>query len=220
MLAAGYSSGQQQAPTYNQGQGRGFNMSDLNDVLPQQYHHQDEADRSTSGSSATLHQQSPSPFASQAPMANPGYAMYPPQYGTPYQQLVANTQNYSQSQMSQPSQHIGPSPVQAPFPQHAYYAPQQQQQYLVYPGSYGQVGQTHQGLSSSYPQLFGRGPSQGFGINPMSQQVPDVASIPGRVSQYGGFSPSGSLGYGQNTGAIFGRPGATPGNSNPPCKMT
>ena len=45
----------------------------------------------------------------------------------------------------------------------------------------------------------------------MAQPIPDVSSIPGRVSQYGGFAPSGHLGYGLGSGAMFARPGPIQG---------
>ncbi|KAL8857076.1 MAG: hypothetical protein Q9178_006368 [Gyalolechia marmorata] len=225
-LAAGFPAnlGGQQAMAYGQGQAHavgGFNLSDLGEALPQPFNHQDEAERSTSGSSTTLHQQSPPPFAGQTPMITPGYNIYSSQFGTSYQQVASNA--YPQPQPTQSSQGLGPNPIQAPYSGHSYYPQQQQQQqpYVLYPGPYGQVGQHHPGLPTPYAQSYGRGINQGFGIGPMSHQVPDVASIPGRVSQYGGFSPSGHLGYGLSPGAIFGKSGSTPGNvGNNASKLT
>ncbi|KAL8693443.1 MAG: hypothetical protein Q9224_003750, partial [Gallowayella concinna] len=211
MLAAGFPphmSGHQ-APTYGQGHGGGFNVSDLNEALPQQFHHQDEVERSASGSGATLQQQSPSPFAGQAPMPSTGYNMYPAQYGSAYQQMAAHAQAYPQAQVNPPPHNMVPSS----YPQHAYYPHQQQQPYLLYPAPYGQVGRGHQGVSSLYNQSYGRGANQGFGVGPMSQQLPDVASIPGRIPQYGGFPPGDASGYGQGPGGMFDRSGMTPGSS-------
>ncbi|KAL8817782.1 MAG: hypothetical protein Q9223_003457, partial [Gallowayella weberi] len=196
-----------QAPAYGQGNGGGFNMSEVKEALPQQFHHQDGLERSASGSGATLHQQSPTSFAGQAPMASPGYNMYPAQYASAYQQMAAHAQAYPQAQVNQPPHTMGSSS----YPQHSYYPHQQQQTYLLYPAPYGPVGRGHQGISSSYNQAFGRGANQGFGAGPMSQQLPDVASIPGRMSQYGGFSHGDALGYGQGSGGTFDRSGMTPG---------
>ncbi|KAI4283279.1 MAG: hypothetical protein L6R38_002277 [Xanthoria sp. 2 TBL-2021] len=217
-LAAGFPTEMsgQQTMAYGQAPGDaggGFNLSELTDALPQHFNQHDEVDRSTSGSSTTLHQQSPSPFAGQTPMTTPGYSVYSSQYGTPYQQMTGNTQAYPHPQANQAAQNLGPNPVQAPYSGHTYYPHQQQQPYILYPGPYGLAGQHHPGLPTSYAQSFGRGTHQGFGVGPMSQPIPDVASIPGRVSQYGGFSPSGHLGYGLGSGAMFGRSGPVPGNS-------
>lgn len=204
-------SGHQPAP-YGQGSGQSdgaYNLSGLGESLPEYLHHPGEAERSTSRSSATLHQQSPSPFAGQAPMTNPGYGTYP-QYPTPFQQAAASAQAYSLSQMNQPHQGTGPSPIQSSYSGHNYYPNQHQQQYLLYPGQYGHAGQPHQALPAQYAQSFGRGSNPAFGIG-ASQQVPDIAGIPTRGSQYGGFSPSGPLSHGYGPGASFLRSGFAPG---------
>lgn len=210
-------SGQQASP---QGQGQeqaagAFNMSGFCEALPDYLHPQDEVERSASGSSATLHQQSPSPFAGQTPMTSPGYSVYPPQYATPYQQAAANAQAYSLSQMNQPSQSTGPNPINPSYPGHAYYPNQQQQQYLLYPGQFRQAGPSQQALPASFAQQFPRGSNPPFGASPLPQHVPDVAGIPGRVSQYGGFVPNGPLNYGYGTGAGFPRPGVMLGSVGP-----
>ncbi|KAL8770720.1 MAG: hypothetical protein Q9209_003587 [Squamulea sp. 1 TL-2023] len=206
----------QHALSYGQVQahiGGSFNFHELGEALPQRSSQQDETERSTNGSSATLHQQSPSPFAGQTPMTTAGYHLYSPQYGTSYQPMVSNAQAYPHVQASQPSQNLGPNPAQAHYPGHNYYPHQQQQQpYVLYPSLYGQTGQLHQALPTSYAQSFGRGTNQTFGIGPIIQPTSDAASIPGRVSQYGGFSPGGHLGYGHSSGAMFGRSVSTPGN--------
>ncbi|KAL8675322.1 MAG: hypothetical protein Q9168_000279 [Polycauliona sp. 1 TL-2023] len=212
-LAAGYPTdlSGHQPMTYAQAQanvGGGFDLSTLSDTLPHQFNHQDEIERSTSGSGTTLHQQAPSPFAGQAPMTTPGYNIYANQYGTPYQQLTGNAQAYPHPQGNQTPH------AQGPYPSHTYYPThhqQQQQPYMLYPGAYGQAGQHHPGLPTPYAQSFGRGTNQGFGVGPMSQPGPDVASISGRVPQYGGFSPTSHLGYGLGSGAQMGRSGPIAG---------
>ncbi|CAL8579727.1 hypothetical protein XPA_005460 [Xanthoria parietina] len=218
-LAAGFPTDMsgQQTTAYGQAQGHtagGFNLAELTDALPPNFNQHEEVERSASGSSTTVHQQPPSPFAGQAPMTTSGYNMYPSQYCTPYQQVTGNTQAFPHPQANQTAAHnLGPNPVQAPFSGPTYYPHQQQQPYILYPNPYGQAGQHHPGLPTAYAQSFGRGTHQGFGLSPMSQPIPDVASIPGRVSQYGGFSPSGHLGYGLGSGAMFGRSGPVPGNA-------
>lgn len=212
-LAAGFPTDMsgQQTMASGQAQGHiagGFNLAELTDALPPNLNQHEEVERSASGSSTIVQQQPPSPFAGQAPMTTPGYSIYPSQYGTPYQQVTGNTQTFPHPQANQ---NLGPNPVQAPFSGHTYYPHQQQQPYILYPSPYGQAGQHHPGLPTPYAQSFGRGTHQGFGVSPMSQPIPDVASIPGRVSQYGGFSPSGYPGYGLGSGAMFGRSGPVPG---------
>lgn len=199
-----------QPTAYHQAQehgGAGLNLSELSDTLPQHFSQHDEAERSTSGSSTTLHRQSPSPFAGQTPMTTPGYNIYAAQYGAPYQQMTGNPQAYLHHQGNQTPQNLG----QAPYSSHNYYPHQQQQPFVVYPSPYGQPGQHHPGLPTPYAQSFGRGTNQGFGVGAMAQPIPDVSSIPGRVSQYGGFSPSGHLGYGPGPGAMFARSGPIQG---------
>ncbi|KAL8836369.1 MAG: hypothetical protein Q9170_002942 [Blastenia crenularia] len=186
-------------------------MAGFGENLPDYLPPQDHVERSASGSSATLHQQSPSPFAGQTPMTSPGYGGYAPQYATPYQQAAANAQAFSLSQLNQPSQSTGSTPIHPPYPGHAYYPAQQQQQYLLYPGQYGPSGQSLQGLPPAYTHSFGRGSSPAFGIGP-PQHVPDVAGMPARVSQYGGFPTTGPLNYGYGSGASFPRHGMMPGN--------
>ncbi|KAL8764026.1 MAG: hypothetical protein Q9184_000314 [Pyrenodesmia sp. 2 TL-2023] len=205
-------SGQQPTP-YGQGPaqaGGPFNMVGLGETLPEYAHHPEGSERRTSGSSATLHQQSPSPFAGQAPMtASAAYGAYP-QYPTPYQQAAANAQAYSLSQINQSSQNAGPSPIQPPYAGHSFYPTQQQQQYLLYPGQYGQTGHLHQTLPAQYAQPYGRGANPAFGIG-VPQHVPDVAGMPARASQYAGFSTNGPLSYGYGAGTPFSRPGFAPG---------
>ncbi|KAI4278443.1 MAG: hypothetical protein LQ337_000996 [Flavoplaca oasis] len=209
-----------QPTAYHQAQehgGAGLNLSELSDTLPQHFSQHDEAERSTSGSSTTLHRQSPSPFAGQTPMTTPGYNIYAAQYGAPYQQMTGNPQAYLHHQGNQTPQNLG----QAPYSSHNYYPHQQQQPFVVYPSPYGQPGQHHPGLPTPYAQSFGRGTNQGFGVGAMAQPIPDVSSIPGRVSQYGGFSPSGHLGYGPGPGAMFARSGPIQGNlGNSTSKLT
>lgn len=208
--------GQQAAP-YGQGPGQTggvFNMSELGENLPEYHPPAEGPERTTSGSGATLHQQSPSPFAGQTPMTNPGYGVYS-QYPTHYQQAAANAQAYSLSQLNQPSQTTGPSPIQPPYSGQTYYqANQQQQQYLLYPGQFGQAGQPHQALHTQYAQPFARGSNPGFGIGP-PQHVPDVPGVPTRLPQYGGFSSSGLLNYGYGPAASFSRLGMAPGKPAP-----
>ena len=203
----------QSTPAQDQVRGQpagAFGMSGLGEALPDYLLPQDEVERSTSGSSAALHQQSPSPFAGQAVMTSPGYGVYSPQYATPYQQAAANAQAYSLSQLNQPPPNTVPNPIQQPYPGHAYYSNQQHQQYLLYPGQYG--GQSHQGLPPTFAPPFGRGTNPSFGIG-SPQHLPDVAGIPARVPQYGGFAPGGPMNYGYGPGAAFSRPGITPGNN-------
>lgn len=211
MLKAGLMSvmsGQHSTP-YGQGQAQAagpFNMAGLGESLPEYAHHPDDLERRTSGSSATLHQQSPSPFAGQAPMtASPAYGAFP-QYPTPYQQAAANAQAYSLSQINQSSQNAGPGPIPPPYSGHNYFPNQQQQHYLLYPGQYGQAGHPHQALPAQYAQPYGRGANLAFGMG-VPQQVPDVVGVPARVSQYGGFSSNVPLNYGYGANASFSRTG-------------
>ncbi|KAL9603358.1 MAG: hypothetical protein Q9219_001220 [cf. Caloplaca sp. 3 TL-2023] len=206
----------QQAPPPGQGREQAtntFGMAGLGEALPDYMHPQDELERRASGSSATLHQQTPSPFAGQTPMTSPGYSVYSPQYATPYQQAAANAQANSLSQMNQSAQSAGPNLMQPSYPGHTYYpAQQQQQQYLLYPGQYGQVGHPQQALPASFPQQYPRGPNPPFAGAPMPQPMPDVAGIPGRVSQYGGFAPGGPLNYGYGPAVSFPRSGIATGS--------
>lgn len=152
----------------------------------------------------------PSPFAGQAPMtASAAYGVYP-QYPTPYQQAAANAQAYSLSQINQSSQNAGPSTIQPPYPGHSFYPTQQQQQYLLYPGQYGQTGHLHQTLPAQYAHPYGRGANPAFGMG-VPQHAPDGAGMPARVSQYGGFPTNGPLNYGYGPGASSSRPGFAPG---------
>ncbi|KAL8928275.1 MAG: hypothetical protein Q9208_001985 [Pyrenodesmia sp. 3 TL-2023] len=205
-------SGQQPTP-FGQGQvqaGGPFNMAGLGETLPEYGHHPEGSERRTSGSSATLHQQSPSPFAGQAPMtASAAYGVYP-QYPTPYQQAAANAQAYSLSQINQSSQNAGPSTIQPQYPGHSFYPTQQQQQYLLYPGQYGQTSHLHQTLPAQYAHPYGRGANPAFGMG-VPQHAPDGAGMPARVSQYGGFQTTGPLNYGYGAGASSSRPGFAPG---------
>ncbi|KAI4167482.1 MAG: hypothetical protein LQ343_007160 [Gyalolechia ehrenbergii] len=205
--------GQEAAP-YGQGREQtagAFSTSGLAEALPEYMHPQDEVERRPSGSSTTLHQQSPSPFAGQTPMTNPAYGVFAPQYATPYQQAAANAQAFSLSQLNQPSQSPGSNTIHPPYPGHAYYPNQQLQQYLLYPGQYGQGGQSHQGLPAAFAHSYGGGSNPAFGVGP-PQHISDVAGIPGRVSQYGGFSAGGPLNYGYGPGATFSRPGVAQGS--------
>lgn len=216
MLTAGLSPnmpGQQLNP-YGPGRGQtegALSMSGLSEALPRNLPPQDDVERSAGDTSATLHQQSPSPFAGQTPMASSGYGMYSPQYATPYQQAAANAGVYPQHQVNQPSQNIGPGPIQPPYASHTYYTNQQQQPYLLYPGQYGQAGQPHSGLPASYAQPFVRAPNQTFGAGMMPGSIPDAAGIPARVTQYGGFALSGPLAYGYGSGPGFTRSDLTQG---------
>lgn len=211
LLKAGLMPGQQSA-SYGQGRGHqtdAFTMSGLGETLPEYLPPTGDTERSTNGVNATLHQQSPSPFAGQAPMANPTYGIYP-QYATPYQQAAASAQAYSLSQLTHASQNAGHNTMQSPYSGHAYYPTQQQQQYLLYPGQFGQAGQHPQALPSQYAQPFGRGSNPVYGAG-LSQPMLDVAGIPARVSQYGGFSPSGPHHYGYGSGVANSRLAIAPG---------
>ncbi|KAL8691290.1 MAG: hypothetical protein Q9218_003450 [Villophora microphyllina] len=210
LLAAGLTPNMpgQQPSTYGPGRGQAegaFSMSGLGDALPRSIPPQDEVEQSTSvsGSSATLHAQSPSPFAGQTPLGSAGYGMYSTPYATPYQQAAANAQAYSHAQLNQPSHNIGPGPIQPPYPSQPYFPNQQQQPYLLYPGQYGQPGQTQQALQT-YGQPFPRGSNQAFGPG-MMPQVPDPAGMQLRTSQYGGYTSCGPLGYGYGSGQGFAR---------------
>ncbi|KAI4131438.1 MAG: hypothetical protein LQ341_006363 [Variospora aurantia] len=212
LLKAGLMPGQQSA-SYGQGRGHqtdAFTMSGLGETLPEYLPPTGDTERSTNGVNATLHQQSPSPFAGQAPMANPTYGIYP-QYATPYQQAAASAQAYSLSQLNHASQNVGHNTMQSPYSGHAYYPNQQQQQYLLYPGQFGQAGQHPQALPSQYAQPFGRGSNPVYGAG-LSQPMLDVAGIPARVSQYGGFSPSGPHHYGYGSGVPNSRLAIAPGS--------
>ena len=203
----------QQANPYGQGRGPAegtFNLSGLGEALPRGLPH-DDSERSASESSATLHQQSPSPFAGQHPMANAGYGMYAPQYAIPYQQAAANPGVYPPSHLSQPSQQGGSGPVQPSYPAHNFYANQPQQPYLLYPGQYGQATQAQHTFPGPYGQPFARGPNQAFGAGIGHGNMPEGAGIPGRAPQYGAFAPSGPLGYGYGSSLGFTRSDMVPG---------
>ncbi|KAL8971667.1 MAG: hypothetical protein Q9183_000940 [Haloplaca sp. 2 TL-2023] len=212
----------QQANPYGQSRGPAegtFNLSGLGEALPRGLPH-DDSERSASESSATLHQQSPSPFAGQNPMANPGYGLYAPQYATPYQQAAANAGVYPQSHLGQPSQQGGSLPVQPSYAAHNFYANQPQQPYLLYPGQYGQAAQAPHAFSGPYGQPFARGPNQAFGAGMGHGNTPEGAGIPGRAPQYGAFAPSGPLAYGFGSSLGFTRSDVVPGGKGPGSRLT
>ncbi|KAI4169715.1 MAG: hypothetical protein LQ348_007229 [Seirophora lacunosa] len=204
----------QQSALYGQGRGHqtdAFTMSGLGETLPDYHPPTGDTERSTKGAITTPHQQSPSPFAGQAPMTNPTYGVYP-QYAASYHQAAASAQAYSLGQLNHASQNAGPNPMQSPYPGHAYYPNQQQQQYLLYPGQFAQAGQHPQALPPQYAQPFGRGSNLTYGVGP-SQAMLDVAGIPARVSRYGGFSPGGPHHYGYGSGVPSSRLAIAPGST-------
>ncbi|KAL9583716.1 MAG: hypothetical protein Q9212_002543 [Teloschistes hypoglaucus] len=186
-------------------------MSGLGHALPTNVMAQDGHGTSGSGSGATLHVQSESLFAGQTPLANSGYGMYSPQYAPPYQHAAANAQAYPHAPTNQSSHNLGPGPIQPTFAGHAYFPNHQQQPYLLYPGQYGQPGQPHQSLPTSYGPPFPRGTNQIFGPGIAPQNISDVTGMPSRLPQYSGFATATPLTYGYGPGPNFHRSDMMPG---------
>lgn len=109
---------------------------------------------------------------------------------------------YGQMQASPQYSHSGgPSPVHTPYPGTTYH-PSSQQQYIYYPGQYGQPPQPQHG---SYPTAYGHGSSHTYG-----QQGRDMSAMSGRA-MHSGYSP-GIMPYPSygSSGAYL-RPGSLPG---------
>ncbi len=194
----------QQTPGYHMGRGQSpgsFSMSAMAGALPEYQStnssqmSQQDSQRFLAGTSTGPSNYQAQHFPGQAPLSPGNYPMHPSQY--PYQPA------YGQMRVSPQSSHSsGPSPVQSSYPGSAYY-PASQQQYMYYPGQYGQSPQPQHG---SYPTAYGPGPSQAYG-----QQGGDVSAMAGR-SIHSGYPPGTVMPYSSygSPGAYL-RPSALPG---------
>ena len=178
----------------------------------QTFVHPQNMQRIPSGTSpsAFMHQLPSSPFAGQTSMNSPGYnAAFNPPFAGPFPSNslgASDSQQYSSHQSSQQGQHGVPSPLQPPYPSPSYF-PSQQQQFMFYPTPYGQMStsqQHFQGRSNVYPPSYRR-LSQSYAQGAQQQQVDMINSM------QSGFSPGGSVGYGQGTSGPYLRPEHGPG---------
>lgn len=185
----------QQTTGYQMGRGQSpgaFGMSAMAGALPEyqnttssQMSHQD-SQRFLAGTSSTSSSYQAQQFPGQAPLSTGNYPVHPPQY--PYQQAYGQLQASPQS--SHPS---GPNPVHSSYPGGAYF-PTSQQQYIYYPGQYGQSPQPQHG---SYPTSYGPGSTHAYG-----QQGGDVSAMAGRT-MHSGYPPGTVVPY-----SSYGSPGA------------
>ncbi|KAF6225948.1 hypothetical protein HO173_012671 [Letharia columbiana] len=185
----------QQTTGYQMGRGQSpgaFGMSAMAGALPEyqnttssQMSHQD-SQRFLAGTSSTSSSYQAQQFPGQAPLSTGNYPVHPPQY--PYQQAYGQLQASPQS--SHPS---GPNPVHSSYPGGAYF-PTSQQQYIYYPGQYGQSPQPQHG---SYPTSYGPGSTHAYG-----QQGGDVSAMAGRT-MHSGYPPGTVMPY-----SSYGSPGA------------
>ncbi|KAL2046018.1 hypothetical protein N7G274_001465 [Stereocaulon virgatum] len=195
--------GQQQSAGYQLGRGQSpgaFGMSgmvaalqDYHSSTPSQMSHFDQQQflaGTPSGASPLQSQQ----HAGQSSMNPAAYPMHPSQYPPAYQQA------FGQMQPTPPSHSGGLNPVQSPYNGSAYYSAQQQQ-YMYYPGQYGQSGQPQRG---TYPTAYGSGPNQGFG-----QQTGEMSAMGGRAL-HSGYSPGAAGPFPYGTSGSYLRPGSMP----------
>ena len=186
------------------GQSQGaFNMSGMAGALPEyqtanssQITHQDPQRfvAATPGGPSNYQAQH---FPGQAPMSSGNYPLHPSQY--PYQPV------YGPMRASQQSSHSsGPSPIHSSYAGNAFF-PSAQQQYIYYPGQYGQSPQPQHG---SYPTAYGPGPSHAYG-----QQAGDMAGMAARTIHSGyplgtvmPYSSYGSPGAYLKPGSLPGKP--------------
>lgn len=175
------------------GQSQGtFSMSGMAGALPEyqtatssQLPHQDPQ-RFLAGTSSGSSNYQAQQFAGQAPLGTGNYPMHPSQY--PYQPAYGQMQASSQSSHSS-----GPSPVHSSYPGGGYF-PASQQQYVYYPGQYGQSPQPQHG---SYSTVYGHGSSLAYG-----QQGGDMTAMAGRT-MHSTYPPGSGVPY-----SSYGSPGA------------
>ena len=152
--------------------------------------------RFLAGTSDSQSNYQPQPFPGQAPMSTESYRMHPSQY--PYQPA------YTSMQASPQSSHSGaPGPVHALYPDGAYFSASQQQ-YMYYPGQYGQSPPSHPG---AYPTAYGHGSSH----HAYAQQGGDMPALSGRTMR-AGYSPGTMMPYpAYGSPGAYLRPGGLPG---------
>ena len=157
--------------------------------------HQDQQ-RFLAGTSSTSSNYPAQQFPGQGTLSTGNYHMHPSQYN--YQPA------YGQMQASPQSSHSsGPSPGHSSYPGGTYY-PASQQQYMFYPGQYGQPPQPQHG---SYPTTYSHGSSHAYG-----QQGGDLSAMAGRTI-HSGYPPGNVMSY-----SSYGSPGVYLRPSNPPGK--
>lgn len=203
-------------------------MSGMSGALPeyqpsaQPHRSQQSQQRFAPGVAATIglgfQPQPVAQFAGHASINTQGYPTYPPQYATPYQHAAATAaaQAYAQAQ-AQGSQHSrsgGPSPTHASYTPPSYFPSHQQQQFVYYPGQYGQGSQPQQGMQGhtgppSTPYL--RGPNHPYGQLPLQQQEGDLTAMGGKLPVYGNFVPGAPGSYNYGSAGPLTRPGDMPG---------
>lgn len=196
--------GQQQTTAYHMGRGQSsgtFSMSgmagalpDYQTTTPSQMSHQDPQ-RFLTGTSTIPSNYQAQHFPGQTPLTTGSYPMHPSQY--PYQPA------YGQMQASPQSSHSnGPSPAHTSYPGGAY-LPASQQQYMYYPGQYGQSPQPQHG---SYSTAYGHESSHAYG-----QQGGDMSAMSGRT-MHSGYAPGTVMPYPSygSSGAYL-RSGSLPG---------
>lgn len=182
--------GQQQTHLHQMGRGQppgNFSMQGLAGALPeypgstpsQMSHHEQQRYYAASSSGASAYNNQP--FSVQHPVNTGNYPIHPSQYPASYQDAATATQNYGAMQSSQRPQPGGPTSIQAGYP-NAQFFPNQQQQYLYYPGHYGQPSQ------AAYPASYDPGSSQGYG-----QQSGELSAMGGRPFHGGGHAPSAGM---------------------------
>ena len=194
----------QQTTAYPVGRGQSqaaFSMSGLAGALPEyqptnpsQIMHQDPQ-RFLAGTSGGPSSYQAQHFPGQAPLSSGNYPMQPSQY--PYPPA------YGPMRASQQSSHSsGPGPAHPSYPGAAYF-PAPQQQYMYYPGQYGQSPQPQHG---SYPTAYGPGPSHAYG-----QQAGDMSGVTGRTV-HSGYPPGTVMSYPTyGSPGAYSKPGTLPG---------
>ena len=194
----------QQPTAYLQGRGQPgspFNLSGMAGALPDfqsstrshgpQQSHQRLPPNATLTASPGFQAQPISQFAGQTPMNSQGFPTYSSQFTTPYQHAaaVAAAQAYDHQQANPQSHQGGPSLNQVSYNTSSFFPSHQQQQFLYYPGQYGQGGLPQQGVQGQSPSSYGRGPSHPHGPTGLPQQEGDVAAMGGRFPSYGASMP-------------------------------
>lgn len=194
----------QQTTGYQMGRGQStgaFNMSGMAGALPEhQTHipshmlHQDQQ-RFLAGTPSSSSNYQAQQFPGQAPLSTGNYPLHPSQYN--YQSA------YGQMQASPQSSHSsGPSPGHSSYPGGTYY-PASQQQYMFYPGQYGQSPQPQHG---SYPTTYSHGSSHAYG-----QQGRDMSAMAGRT-MHSGYPPGNVMPYSSyGSSGTYLRPSILPG---------
>ena len=148
--------GQQAAHQMGQGQSPAtFNMGGMAGALPE---YQRQAPSQMPPFDQQQNYPGPSPhFPGQLNTGN--YPVHPHQYTTPYQD-PGSAQGYGSMQGTHRSHSGGPSPIHSNFP--ASYLPNHQQQYMQYPGQYGQVPYPTPYSPATHQSYGGRPPQSGY----------------------------------------------------------